>query len=84
MKERINDYVKEKRKEAIIKFLKKHIVGEIVLVLIVIGLIVLKLLKKQISFHLKLAIVDKPKDAKGKKKAYDDDGFDDDIEPLID
>lgn len=82
MKERINDYVTEKKKEAIIKFLKKHIVGEITLLLIVIGLIALKLLKKQISFHLKLAIVDKPKDEKSGRKPYDDDGYDDDIEPL--
>ena len=82
MKERINNYVKEKRKEAIIRFLKKHIVGEIILVLVVIGLIALKLLKKQISFHLELAIKDKLEDAKGKKKAYDDDGYDDDIETL--
>ena len=72
----------QKKKEALIKFLKKHIVGEIILLLIVIGLIALKLFKKQISFHLELAIVDKPQDAKGKKKPYDDDGYDDDIEPL--
>ena len=82
MKERINDYVNAKRKEAIINFLKKHIVGEIALLLIVIGLIALKLLKKQISFHMELAIEDKVNDAKSKKKAYDDDGYDDDIEPL--
>ena len=82
MKERINDYVNAKRKEAIINFLKKHIVGEIALLLIVIGLIALKLLKKQISFHMQLAIEDKVNDAKSKKKAYDDDGYDDDIEPL--
>ena len=82
MKERINDYVKAKKKEAIIKFLKKHIVGEIILVLVVIGLITLKILKKQISFHLHIAIKDKVENAKNKKKAYDDDGYDDDNEPL--
>ena len=71
--------MKESQKEAIIKFLKKHIVGEIVLLLIVIGLIALKLFNKQISFHMSLGIQDKPE----KKKAYDDDGYDDDIEPLV-
>ncbi len=74
----------ENRKEAIITFLKKHIVGEIILLLIVLGLIALKIFNKQISFHLKLAIQDKPNDAKRKKKPYDDDGYDDDIEPLVD
>ena len=63
----------ENRKEAIIKFLKKHIVGEIILLLIVLGLIALKIFNKQISFHLKLAIQDKPNDAKRKKKPCPED-----------
>lgn len=84
MKERISNYVNEKNREAVLKFLKKHLVGEIILLLIVIGLIALKIFNKQISFHLKIAIQDKPKDAKRKKKPYDDDGYDDDIEPLVD
>ena len=79
MKEKINGYVKEKRKEAIVRFLKKHIVGEIILLLIVIGLIALKLLKKEISLKLHIGI----QDAKNRKKAYEDDGYDDDIEPLV-
>ena len=82
MKERISNYIKDKKKEAIIAFLKKHIVGEIALLLVVIGLVTLKLLKKEISFHLRLGIQDKVEDAKSKRKAYEDDGFDDDIEPL--
>ena len=80
MKEKINGYVKEKRKEAIIKFLRKHLVGEIILVLVLIVLVALKLFKKQLKLGLSLAI----EDAVGKKKGYEDDGFDDDIEPLVD
>ena len=75
MKESINNYVRKKNKEAFVKFLKKHIVGEIILLLIVIGLIALKVLRKEIALDLKLAIQDK-------KNSYGDDGYDDDIEPL--
>ncbi len=84
MKEKINDYVKAKKKEAVIKFLKKHIVGEIVLLLIIIGIITLKVLKKTISFHLKLAIIDKADVVKNRKKADEDYSFDDDIESVAD
>ena len=40
-----------------------------------IGLIALKVLRKEIALDLKLAIQDK-------KNSYGDDGYDDDIEPL--
>ena len=70
MKERKNN-------EAIIKFLKKHIVAEIILLLIVIGLIALKVTNKEVALDLNLALQDK-------KKPYLDDGYDDDIEPLDD
>ncbi len=75
MKELISNNIKKEKSEAIVKFLKKHIVAEIILLLIVCGLIALKVFRKEISMDLNLAIRDK-------KKPYEDDGYDDDIDPL--